>query len=302
MGGNRDERCIFVYMINDEGLGNQLFCLAAGLVALNKIEKETGPNKMTLCVVPAKRNKHTANTYEHIFNFPPKVKVIRPSEARPRIDAGQKVLNLLNHHASAEWSNANVKYNSTSDKNAVIPDRLYQNYAAVQSVIRTVKEMLTRNEFEHKSKKSVYEQIKHATSHGSAFIHVRRGDYKERNWTLPEEFYVRGLDELNKDPNIKKIWVISNEIDWCKKIPWKTDREIEYYDSKNELEVLYKMMICSAGAVISASTFSSWGAMLGADMNSASTVVYPINWLTHDADGDNPLDFPSRWKGILNKV
>ena len=107
---------------------------------------------------------------------------------------------------------------------------------------------------------------------------------------------------MNKDPNIKKIWVISNEIDWCKKIPWKTDREIEYYDSKNELEVLYKMMICSAGAVISASTFSSWGAMLGADMNSASTVVYPINWLTHDADGDNPLDFPSRWKGILNKV
>lgn len=289
-------------MINDEGLGNQLFYLSAGLVALNKIEREVGPNKMTLCVVPAKTNKHTSNTYEQIFNFPPKVKVMSDSEARPRIDAGQIVLQLSDVQSTAKWSNANVKYNSTSDKNAVVPDRLYQNYLAVQSVIPTVKEMFMKNEFEHESKKSAYEKIKHATPEGSAFIHVRRGDYKEKNWVLQEEFYVRGLDELNKDQNIKVIWIISNELDWCKRIPWKTDKPIEYYDSKNELEVLYKMMVCSAGAVISASTFSSWGVMLGADMNPTSTIVYPLSWLTHDADGDNPLDFPPRWKGIPNKV
>ena len=230
------------------------------------------------------------------------MKVMSDSEARPRINSGQKVLQLSDIQATAKWSNANVKYNSTSDKNAVVPDRLYQNYLAVQSVIPTVKEMFMKNEFGHESKKSVYEKIKHETPEGSAFIHVRRGDYKEKNWILYEEFYVRGLDELNKDPNIKKIYVISNELDWCKKIPWKTDREIEYYDSKNELEVLYKMIVCSAGAVISASTFSAWGVMLGADMNPTSTIVYPISWLTHDEDGDNPLDFPSRWKGIPNKV
>ena len=305
-GGNiatSPSRCLLVYMIHNEGLGNQLFCLSVGLVALNKIEREIGPNKITLCVVPAKTNKHTSNNYEYIFNFPPKVRIISESEARPRIDAGQKVLNLSDVQATAKWSNANVKYNSTSGKNAVVPDRLYQNYLGVQSVIPTVKEMFMKNEFEHESKKSAYEKIKNATPEGSAFIHVRRGDYKEKNWTLDEEFYVRGLDELNKDPKIKKIWVLSNDIDWCKKIPWKTDREIEYYDSQNELEVLYKMMVCSAGAVISASTFSSWGAMLGADMNPTSTIVYPISWLTHDADSNvNPLDFPSRWKGIPNKV
>ena len=302
MGGNRDERCVFVRMMNNEGLGNQLFCLAAGLVALNKIETKIGPKRMTLCIVPAKRNKHTPNTYEHIFNFPPKVKVISQSEAKPRIDAGERVLHLLNHHATAKWSNANVKYNSSSGKNAVVPGRLYQNYSAVQSVIPTVKEILLKNEFEHESTKSAYEKIKHTTRDGSAFIHVRRGDYKEKGWTLDKDFYVRGMAELNKDPNIKRIWIISNEIDWCKTIPWTTETPVEYYDSKNELEVLYKMMVCSAGAVISASTFSAWGAMLGADMNPASTVVYPVSWLTHDADGDNPLDFPPRWKGIPNKV
>lgn len=290
-------------MINDEGLGNQLFCLAAGLVALNKIEREVGPNKMTLCVLPAGQNKHTSNNYSNIFNFPPKVRVISESEARPRINAGQKVLNLSNFQATAKWSNANVKYNSSSNTNAVIPDRLYQNYSAVQSAIPTVKEMFIKNEFEHESKKSTYENIKNTTPEGSAFIHVRRGDYTERNWALGEEFYGRGLDELNKDPNIKIIWFISNDLDWCKKVPWKTDRQIEYYDSKNELEVLYKMIVCSAGAVISASTFSSWGVMLGADMNPTSTIVYPLSWLTHDADSNvNPVDYPSRWKGIPNKV
>lgn len=302
MGGNRDERCVFVRMMNNEGLGNQLFCLAAGLVALNKIETEIGPKRVSLCVVPAKRNKHTANTYEHIFNFPPKVKVVSHSEARPRIEAGQRVLHLLDVQATAKWSNADVKYNASSGKDAVIPDRLYQNYSAVQSVIPMVKDILMRNEFEHESTKSAYEKMKHATPHGSAFIHVRRGDYKEKGWALDKDFYRRGMAELNKNPNVKRIWVISNEIDWCKTIPWSTETPIEYYDSENELEVLYKMMVCSAGAVISASTFSAWGAMLGADMNAASTVVYPVNWLTHDADGDNPLDFPPRWKGIPNKV
>lgn len=302
MGGNRDERCVFVRMINDEGLGNQLFYLAAGLVALNKIETEIGPKRMSLCVVPAKTNKHTSNNYEHIFNFPPRVKVISDSEARPRIDAGQRVLNLSDVQATAKWSNANVKYNSSSNKNAVVPDRLYQNYSAVQSVIPTVKEILLKNEFERESTKSAYEKITHTTPDGSAFIHVRRGDYEEKGWELDKDFYVRGMAELNKDPNVQKICVISNEIDWCKKIPWTTDKPIEYYDSENELEVLYKMMVCSAGAVISASTFGAWGAMLGADMNPTSTVVYPVSWLTHDADGDNPLDFPPRWKGIPNKV
>ncbi len=309
-GGNTNDRCVFVYMIVDEGLGNQLFCLSTGLVALNKIERENPSNKMTLCIIPSGKNKHTSNTYADIYTFPPRIKVINEAEGRPRMNAGEKVLNLADGQPWAKWSNANIKYNSSSGKNAVIPDRLYQNYLAVQSVIPTVKEMFTKNEFEHASKKSAYESIKSKTPEGSAFIHVRRGDYKERNWELQDDFYIRGLEELNKDPNIKKIWVISNDLDWCKKIPWKTDKSLDYYDSKSELEVLYKMTICSAGAVISASTFSSWGAMLGPDMNPTSTIVYPLSWLTHGPVNSsnlknypsNPMQFPSRWKGIPNKV
>ena len=258
---------------------------------------------MTLCIIPAGKNKHTANNYSHIFNFPPRVKVISESEGRPRMNAGEKVLTLSNQKPWAKWSNVNVKYNSSSGRNAVVPDRLYQNYLAVQSVIPTVKEMFMKNEFEHESKKSAYDNIKNTTPEGSAFIHVRRGDYVDRTWALNEDYYVRGMNELNKDPRIKKICIISNDLDWCKKIPWTTDKPIEYYDSKNELEVLYKMIVCSAGAVISSSTFSAWGAMMGADLspskNADTKIVYPQNWLKHD-DRNNPLLFPEIWTGIPN--
>jgi len=179
-----------------------------------------------------------------------------------------------------------------------MPGRLYQNYSAVKSAIPAVKDILTTNEFS----KPEYDNIRSDTPPGCAFIHVRRGDYKERGWALGEDYYLRGLDELEKNSGIKAVCIISNDLDWCKRIPWAshTKKPIEYYDSPNELNVLYKMTVCDAGAVISPSTFSAWGAMMGPDMKPNTTIVYPFSWLTHDADGDNPLTFPDTWKGIPN--
>ena len=43
---------------------------------------------------------------------------------------------------------------------------------------------------------------------------------------------------------------------------------------------------------------------MGPDRVVNSTIVYPLNWLTHDKDGDNPLNFPDdgKWIGIPNTV
>jgi hypothetical protein len=109
------------------------------------------------------------------------------------------------------------------------------------------------------------------------------------------------LDELEKNPSIKKIYIISNDIEWCKShdAEWKqhTKKEIEYDGTPNELEALYRMILCRGGAVISGSTFSSWGAILGPDMNPTSTLVYPLI-VGQYAGVENPFNFPSRWIGI----
>ena len=294
MGGNH-ERCLFIDMMHNEGLGNQLFILATGFVARNK----TG---LPLCIVLSKYSPHSQNIYQNLFQFPPDIRVMTEIEARPRIEAGERILEIGDHHASAKWTNNNIKHNSSSKKNATVPGRLYQNYSAIKTVIPDVKKLLVANEF---SKKATYRNLENATPPDSAFIHIRRGDYVKHGWDLKDDYFLRGIDLLDKDSNVKIIWIISNDLKWCKSVSWKThtQKPIKYYNSKNELEVLYKMSLCTAGAVISPSTFSAWGVMLGADMNPTSTIVYPVSWLTHDGDSNNnPLDFPSRWKGIPNSV
>lgn len=293
IGGSGNNRCVIIDALEGEGLGNTLFILGAGLVAQKKTE-------LPLCIIPPAKNPHTTSDYRNLLQGP-NIHILERESAKPRLEVADSILEIANGFATAKWSNKNIKFNASSTKNAKLPARLYQNYLGVKSVIPTVKEILMANEF---SKRPVYRKLESETPAGSAFIHVRRGDYVNTGWSLDADYYLRGLDRISEDENIKTVWILSNDLKWCKTIDWKsrTKAEIKFYDSKNELGVLYRMILCNCGAVISPSTFSAWGAMMGADMNLTSTIVYPLNWLTHDNDGDNPLDFPERWVGIPNKV
>ena len=57
------------------------------------------------------------------------------------------------------------------------------------------------------------------------------------------------------------------------------------------------MSLCLAGACISASTFSTWGAILGADQNEKSTIIYPKTWSVSHSNS-SAQKFPGRWKMI----
>jgi len=295
-GGNDDKRYLIVQFIDDEGLGNGLFIFAAGLVAQEKFG-------LNMILVPAAHNKHTKNDYRTVFEVKDKVQIMDAAQAKPLIDAGEPIIHITNDRPWAQWSKDDMKYEPSSGKHAILPKRFYQNYPEVRSVVPAVKEIMMKNEF---SKSAVYRELEKATPEGSAFIHVRRGDFLEKGWELNQDYYLRGVAELNKDPSVKHIWVLSHDLEWSKSIPWTTDRPIEYYDSKNELEVLYKMMLCTAGAVTSASSFSSWGAMMGVDLspskNANTKIVYPRNWFGYEDSNNNPLRFPEDWTGIQNKV
>ena len=198
-----------------------------------------------------------------------------------------------------KWSNKNIKYNnSNTKKNIKLPNTLFQNYESIKSVIPQVKEILSQKEFSKDAYKK-YNTI--IVSSETAFMHVRRGDYKLEHM-LSIDFYTKGFEQLEKSSTIKKIYVFSNGIDWCKQhdAVWKkhTTKQIVYDETKDELEVLYMMSLCTAGAIISNSTFSSWGAMLGADMNPNSIIVYSLKYPNYSDNKLNPCDFPSRWIGI----
>ena len=296
-----DKPCVFIRMLDHEGLGNQLFIYAAGIVA----SKKTG---LPICLIKSRKNPHSRNAYKNLFKDSTNVQIFdNDADVADRTRAAQTILHLTSGKATAKWSNKNIRYsNNTKKTNARMPFRLFQNYSAVEGVIDEVKRRLINREF----RKSKYDALRKGTdSETSAFVHVRRGDYVGTGWDLDEDYYKRALDILEaesgkKNTEIKTLWIISTDRKWCESVWGKETDSLKYFESKNELEALYKMMLCEAGGVLSASTFSSWGAMMGPDRAVNSTIVYPLNWLTHDNDGDNPLNFPGgeKWIGIPNKV
>jgi len=126
----------------------------------------------------------------------------------------------------------------------------------------------------------------------AAFVHVRRGDYLNPEHKLPvqtKEYFERGIQYIESKRNVDKWIMISNDMAWCKKQAWSKP-DIKFIDEPDEVRAFWWMLNWSQGAVISNSTYSWWGAILGAHFK-GSPVVYPKVWhLEH-----KPNLFPAKW-------
>lgn len=135
----------------------------------------------------------------------------------------------------------------------------------------------------------------------SAFLHIRRGDYLE----YPHIHYIQQIEYYNSCvmrllehvgfQGLQTIYVVSDDMDWVRSQPFFQCSLFTLYDSKDELMTLALMSLCKAGAICANSTFSWWGAFLGAHANRASVFV-PKQWI----GGDNlPVAlFPDEWYNV----
>jgi len=116
--------------------------------------------------------------------------------------------------------------------------------------------------------------------HDTIFLHYRLGDYKTlgKFHQIISDSYITDCLAYFSARGDKKFLILSDEINEAKK-QINTERftklEIEYSDSNSELEDLSLMASCGGG-VMSASSFSWWGAYLGT--NEDRTILYPKNW------------------------
>ena len=257
------------------------------------IKQKTG---LPICIIPSSGVHHSKFDYSLMFDTK------RTTNLNISPERIQIAENILPHIKSfrEKWSTSNIKYNKSKfGKELHLPISLYQNYQSVKTAIPELKEILTRTEFT-KDKYKKYNNI--IKSNETAFMHVRKGDYNASGWSLPIEFFMKALDELEKSESIKTIYIFSDDIKWCEDHDddWKkhTTKAIIYDKTKNDIVVLYMMSLCNAGAIISNSTFGTWGAMLGADMNPKSVIVYSSKIPNMNNGTGNPYDYPERWIGI----
>jgi len=286
-GGSIPDKCIFIRFIRSDGLGNRLFIYGVALV----ISKETGHK---ICIIEsANSNPHSKTDYNNLYSD---VHFVKEGDVKSRLD---KAKELYRGEVFGELNKDEYMKDTSVD---YLLQASCQNYTFVHKVLPDMRKMLIDNEFHKESYKPLKDKINQIHS---AFMHVRRGDYIKEGWVLPDEYYCNGLKELEKNAGIKHIYVVSDDLAWCKeqKEKWAScapTKTIEILEDLNELQTLYAMMLSKAGAVISNSTFSAWGGMLGPEENAHSVLIYPKQWIEMFTEivGGNPLFFSDRWTGI----
>jgi hypothetical protein len=108
----------------------------------------------------------------------------------------------------------------------------------------------------------------------------------------PIEYYEKALNIIRTKITIKKIYIISDDIEYCKEQEFfKTLVEDTcIWENSNEIDTFALMTICNGGAICANSTYSWWGAFLGA-YAIKSPVIVPKKWYVNE-----PVSlFPNEW-------
>jgi len=125
----------------------------------------------------------------------------------------------------------------------------------------------------------------------AAFVHIRRGDYlqyPDRHPIAPLSYYEHAIDCLSELVNT--FYVFSDDMEWVQQQPLFQSKKMICIDSNDELFTLAFMSQCKGGAICANSSFSWWGAFLGAYEN-RNPVFVPSDWIRNRVDGL----FPQEW-------
>ena len=255
------------------GLGNQLYIYSAAKM----IERATNvPIYLKLADEPENSTfNHSETDYRAIFF----------SEFKPVDGTEPMFQDKINVRVEQRfwdpWTPSSISLKT--DKYIYIPNQWYQHLPSIAPVLSTVRDKILGVLTER------YKDM--PIEPDAAFLHVRRGDYAEQlnsAYLLQNDYYTAAL-QLLVDPSIKTICVFSDDIAWCKQQGWNTTKRLMYVDEPDEMKALYMMSQCKKGAIMSNSTFSTWGALLGAS-EAGAQVIYPSKWL-YGAE----MAFPPNW-------
>jgi len=252
-----------LYIFLQGGLGNQLFQYAAALALQHTRD---------IAIIKAPF-AHSGRDYRSSLYYR-----VRSVDSIPR---GSPIICLESFPA---WKPEDYQLDN------VVLQGYFQYLPAIEAVLPSLREDLLSFLAPNRDAMRAKYGILNLSSFG--FLHVRRGDYltapPNLHWIMGQEYYRDALQKFN--PKLRWI-VLSDDVTWCKGQELFTGSpQIQIVNEPDELDGLALMSLCHGGAILGNSTYSWWGAMLGAEL-AASPVVYPSKWFSHE----KPELFPSRW-------
>jgi hypothetical protein len=262
------------------GLGNQLFILIASFIA----------HKIHNCPLyifdnPLPNNKHNKNNFnynETIFKyFGIHIPYTLDNALRNfLLHGGYHIHNMTHDNGFKRW-------NPDSMPPGTITSSYYQYYPTMQPYEKEIRELMLKGLNEHANK-----HILHSTE-SSAFLHIRRGDYLNNpnmHYIQSLEYYQSAINILLSKKNITKIYIFSDDIEWVRSISLFQKPLFELVNSDDELYSLHLMSQCKGGAICANSTFSWWGAFLGA-YSERNPVIIPQKWIALQVESLFPEDW-----------
>ena len=286
------------------GLGNQLFCYAAGL-RLSK--KTSSPLILDMSLVGIGGTNHGKT----LINFNLGNAKIRN---RARIVSKFTFLKRLNNkmalsipiynHILKRKSKVFIAKEVGFEPNFVVLEKpmylkgYFQSYKYLENINSELTEMFQISDPSNwfKSKLRLLEEL------NPTIIHIRRGDYlnlQKDFGLLPKEYYLEAINRLDDDERKKPIWIFSDSPGIVASEVVNSDlNEAEIIISPPEVtanEILY-LMSRGKRIVISNSTFSWWAAYFSQNQ---AKVFAPEFWFRNRTD---PVDLiPPHWIKISNQ-
>ncbi len=140
-------------------------------------------------------------------------------------------------------------------------------------------------------------------STNSVAVHFRRGDYvtnptyKKILGPLPNQYYYKALEEIQRRVNEPFFYFFSDEPQWIRKnfdLP-KNSVVVDYNADENDYWKDMKLMSMCKHNIIANSTFSWWAAWLNKNPN--KIVIAPKHWFADDSIKNKHL-LPQNWLKI----
>lgn len=265
------------------GLGNQMFIIAAAFVT----GKQTGI-PVYLLENSIENNKH--NSLKQNYNDT----IFKPMGIRlPLVGKTSEFAQFVKHFGYVEHSQHGFQPWRPEDvPSGSIMSSYYQFYPALAPFETELREAFLQG------LQPYLQAFKGRDLSKCAFLHIRRGDYLENpgiHYIQQTDYYkscVLQLLEKVGFQGLQTIYVVSDDMDWVRVQPFFQNSLFTPYDSKDELMTLALMSLCKAGAICANSTFSWWGAFLGAH-GLRAPVLIPERWIGGDS---LPVAlFPEEW-------
>jgi hypothetical protein len=276
LDGYRMDR--FVLPVRKGGLGNQMFQVAAALV----YAKETGRNVL-LPLEFYNYHRTTAEDYSQTVFQSIEYRIERPIDA----NAIEMLKRNGFHQHPGEPGFERWAPDKTLEGNILLHG-YFQSYPAFEAHEAFLRDFYLQG---LKPFQTTVEPSKQRIG-----IHVRRGDYlkppfSEVHISHDISYYKKALSFFTEHKNVT-YWIFSDDIEWCKKQDiFQTLPNTVFLDEPNELRSLASMSSCHGGFICAASTFSWWGAFLGAYIQRSPCIV-PKSWMRGH---DTSHLFPKEW-------